>query len=56
MLIIAKNTRPAPANLLHEILNRDFGNNKDNFGEYGHQSYVNSDDLRSEDIGSELYE
>jgi len=52
----SKNTRPAPGNLLHEILNRDFGNNKDNFGEYGHQSYVNSDDLRSEDIGSELYE
>jgi len=44
------NERPVPGNLLHEILNRDFGGSKGDvtYGEYSSQSYVNSDDLRSE--------
>merc|ERR1712106_1240816 len=52
---IGKNNQPAPGNMLREILNRDFGSqsNKD-YGEYGNQNYVNSDDLRSRVLREEL--
>jgi len=44
---VEQHKRPVPGNLLHEILNRDFGSDGNiNYGEYNAQTYVNSDELR----------
>jgi len=44
----SQNSRPVPGNLLHEILNRDYGlkSNEDN-EEYDTHNYVSSDQLRA---------